>query len=128
MGGSSTRLIHEVKQYRYHLVSWKGEKRIIFNAEQGDKQWGVTTCWGRLGTGFFEGIRLRRIVFVRRGVRLCKERNSLGCSEGLAIEGGCGVVKAYLGQVLVARCIQGKGFSATVNIATMQSRKQKSVR
>ena len=80
----------------------------------------MTTRWSRLGTELFEGMQLPRIAFVGRGVGSCKERNLLGCSEAVAFDGGCDIVKAEIIQVLAAGWPQEDGLSTTVNIATMQ--------
>ena len=70
---------------------------------------------------------LRRIAFVSRGIGSCKGRNLLGCSGVAAFDGGCDVVKADVGQVIGVG-LQENGLSTAVNIATMQSREQTSVR
>ena len=47
----------------------------------------------------FEGMRLRRIAFVRRGIGSYKEPDLLGRSGGGALDGGHLVVKPYRAQV-----------------------------
>ena len=69
----------------------------------------------------FEGLRLRGILFVRKGIRSCKGRNLREHSVGLAFEGACGVVKFHAGQVGVDLFLQDNVFSTTAGFPTAQA-------
>ena len=79
--------------------------------------------WGKLETESFEGMRLGRIAFMRRGIRSCKELNLLGRSGCFAFEGDRGVVKFYVGcrQVGVDVFLQDNELSTTAGIPTAQA-------
>lgn len=88
----------------------------------------MTTCWGILRTELFEVMRLRRIAFVRRGFGSCEERSLLGCSEADAFEGGRGVVKPLIGQLIAPGVPHDNGLSTAARTPAMQSRKHTCVR
>jgi len=94
VGGSSTGS-HGVVGFS---SSGQGEKRITFGAGRDDRYKSKVTSdysLGRLGTELFEGMRLRRIAFVRKGIRSCKELNLLGRSGGFALDGEGLLIKVY---------------------------------
>ena len=88
--------------------------KVVSNIE------GVTTCWGILGTKLSRECGCVVSFSSGTGIRSCKERNSLVCSEPVALDGGCRGVKADIGKV-IARGLQGHRLSTTVDIATIQS-------